>query len=256
MQRLRSSVAAKGKRPAGRRQRVCNFGPPNLCNLRPPPTYMKFRRTDSPSTAAARAGFSTATAYRLEQDRRLPSQKAAPRTRRRPDPLAGIFDEEVVPMLERAPGLRAVTIFEELMRRHPELSPRIRRTLERRVRTWRALHGAEQEVIFRQVHAPGRLGLSDFTDMNDLAVTVGGVQLDHRLYHFRLVYSGFEHAHVVLGGESFVALAEGLQNALWTLGGAPAEHRTDSLSAAFRNLDREARDDVTRRYEALCAHYG
>src|SRR5690606_6423293 len=50
---------------------------------------------------------------------------------------------------------------------------------------------------------------------------------------------------VVLGGESFVALAEGLQNALWTLGGAPAEHRTDSLSAAFRNLDREARDDVT-----------
>src|SRR5690606_32316342 len=74
--------------------------------------YMKFRRTDSPSTAAARAGFSTATAYRLEQDRRLPSQKAAPRTRRRPDPLAGIFDEEVVPMLERAPGLRPVTIFE------------------------------------------------------------------------------------------------------------------------------------------------
>src|SRR5690554_2610488 len=217
---------------------------------------MKFRRTDSPSTAAARAGFSTATAYRLEQDRRLPSQKATRRTRRRPDPLAGIFDEEVVPMLERAPGLRAVTIFEELMRRHPELSPRIRRTLERRVRTWRALHGAEQEVIFRQVHAPGRLGLSDFTDMNDLAVTVGGVQLDHRLYHYRLVYSGFEHAHVVLGGESFVALAEGLQNALWTLGGAPAEHRTDSLSAAFRNLDREARDDVTRRYEALCAHYG
>lgn len=217
---------------------------------------MKFRRTDSPSTAAARAGFSTATAYRLEQDRRLPSQKAARRTRRRPDPLAGIFDEEVVPMLERAPGLRPVTIFEELMRRHPELSPRIRRTLERRVRTWRALHGAEQEVIFRQVHAPGRFGLSDFTDMNDLAVTVGGVQLDHRLYHFRLVYSGFEHAHVVLGGESFVALAEGLQNALWTLGGAPAEHRTDSLSAAFRNLDREARDDVTRRYEALCAHYG
>ena len=164
---------------------------------------MKFRRTDSPSTAAARAGFSTATAYRLEQDWRLPSQKAAGRTRRRPDPLAGIFDEEVVPMLERAPGLRAVTIFEELMRRHPELSPRIRRTLERRVRTWRALHGAEQEVIFRQVHAPGRLGLSDFTDMNDLAVTVGGVELDHRLYHFRLIYSGFEHAHVILGGESF-----------------------------------------------------
>jgi len=58
------------------------------------------------------------------------------------------------------------------------------------------------------------------------------------------------------GGESYVALAEGLQNALWSLGGAPLEHRSDSLSAAFRNLDREARDDLTRRYDDLCAHYG
>jgi hypothetical protein len=61
---------------------------------------------------------------------------------------------------------------------------------------------------------------------------------------------------VILGGESFVALAEGLQNALWALGGAPEQHRTDSLSAAFRNLDKEARDDLTRRYEELVAHYG
>jgi hypothetical protein len=59
----------------------------------------------------------------------------------------------------------------------------------------------------------------------------------------------------VLGGESFTALACGLQNALWALGGAPAEHRSDSLSAAFRNLDRDAAEDQTRRYEALCAHY-
>ena len=99
-------------------------------------------------------------------------------------------------------------------------------------------------------------GLSDFTDMADRAITIAGQPLDHRLYHFRLAYSGFEHAHVVLGGESYVALAEGLQNALWALGGAPREHRSDSLSAAFRNLDRDAREDLTRRYDALCAHYG
>ncbi len=79
---------------------------------------------------------------------------------------------------------------------------------------------------------------------------------EHRLYHFRLAFSGWEYAQVVLGGESFVALAEGLQNALWELGGAPTEHRSDSLSAAFRNLDREAAEDLTPRYEALCAHYG
>lgn len=143
-----------------------------------------------------------------------------------------------------------------MIRRHPELDAGVRRTLERRIRSWRALHGAEQEVIFRQTHEPGRIGLSDFTDMNAAGITIAGIALDHRLYHFRLAYSGFEHAHVVLGGESFVALAEGMQNALWSLGGAPGEHRTDSLSAAFRNLDADASADLTRRYEALCAHYG
>jgi len=98
------------------------------------------------------------------------------------------------------------------------------------------------------------MGLSDFTDMTKLSVTVAGAPLDHRLFHFRLAYSGFSHAHVVLGGESYVALAEGLQNALWSLGGAPKEHRTDSLSAAYRNLDQEALNDLTTRVEALCAH--
>jgi hypothetical protein len=86
-------------------------------------------------------------------------------------------------------------------------------------------------------------------------VSIASVPLGHRLYHFRLAFSGWEHAHVVLGGESFVALAEGLQNALWALGRAPSQHRSDSLSAAFRNLDDDTRKDQTRRYEALCAHY-
>ncbi len=159
-------------------------------------------------------------------------------------------------MLRAAPGLRPVAVFAEVVRRHPDLGTGIRRTLERRIRVWRAVNGPEQEVIFRQTQEPGRTGLSDFTDLADLGITVAGVALEHRLYHFRLVYSGFEHAHVILGGESFVALAEGLQNALWTLGGAPLQHRTDSLSAAFRNLASDARDDLTARYEALCAHYG
>ncbi len=216
---------------------------------------MKSRKTATLARAAAKAGFSTATAYRLEQDPRLPSQKQPQRSRRRPDPLADIFDDEIVPLLERAPGLRPVALYEEMMRRHPELDPAVRRTLERRVRAWRAVHGPEQDIIFRQRHQPGRMGLSDFTAMGDLGVEVAGALLDHRLYHFRLACSGFEHAHVVLGGEAFVALAEGLQNALWSLGGAPLEHRTDSLSAAFRNLDRPAREDLTSRYDALCRHY-
>ena len=209
--------------------------------------FMTHRSTDTVPVAAAKAGFSAATGCRLEQDPRPPSTKMAPRGRRRPDPLEGLFQEEVVPMLEAAPGLRPVAIFEELVRRHPDLGDGIRRTLERRIRGWRALHGPEREVIFRQRHEPGRLGLSDFTDAAGLGVTISGLPLAHRLYHFRLAFSGFEHAHVVLGGESFVALAAGLQNALWSLGGAPHEHRSDSLSAAFRNLDPEAETDWTAR---------
>jgi len=217
---------------------------------------MSFRpTTDTVDIAAAKAGLSRATGYRIEADPRLPSQKKARRGRRRPDPLADVWDAEIVPILKAAPGLRAIAVLAEIRRRHPEISPGIRRTLERRIRTWRALVGPEQDVIFRQEHPPGRLGLSDFTDTSVLGVTVAGVVLEHRLYHFRLAFSGFAHAHVVLGGESFVALAEGLQNALWALGGVPQEHRSDSLSAAFRNLDSASQEDLTQRYQGLMRHY-
>jgi len=216
---------------------------------------MKSRHTSTPAIAAAKAGFSRATSYRIEADPRLPSQKKAPRGRRRPDPLADFWDAEILPILEAAPGIRAIGVLGEIRRRHPEVSPNIRRTLERRMRAWRALAGPEQDVIFRQEHEPGRLGLSDFTDTSELGIMIAGIVLDHRLYHFRLAFSGFAHAHVVLGGESFVALAEGLQNALWALGGVPFEHRSDSLSAAFRNLDRDAQEDLTQRYQGLMRHY-
>ncbi len=216
---------------------------------------MTHKKTDTIAVAAAKAGFSRATGYRLAADP-LPAREKKPRGRRRPDPLADIFEEDVVPILEASPLIRPVGVFEELRRRHPELDPGVRRTLERRIRTWRAEHGAEKDVIFRQKHEPGRQGLSDFTRMGSLGVTVAGQPLDPMLYHFRLAWSGFTHARVVLGGESFTALAEGLQDALWHLGGAPGEHRTDSLSAAFCNLGKDAVEDMTGRYRALCEHYG
>jgi len=87
------------------------------CQMR---LYMSFRQAETPTVAAAKAGFSTATAYRIEQDPRLPSQKKAPRGRRRRDPLAAVWDSEVVPLLKSAPGLRPVAIFDEIRRRHPE----------------------------------------------------------------------------------------------------------------------------------------
>ena len=217
---------------------------------------MHHRKTQTRQLAAARAGIGASTGARLDADPRLPSQRQAPRGRRRPDPLVEIWDAEVVPMLQATPGLRPVAVFEEMLRRHPNLPPNVRRTLERRVRHWQALHGPERDVIFRQEHPPGEQGLSDFTDAGSLGVTIAGAALPHRLYHFRLAFSGWEHAEIVLGGESFTALAVGLQNALWSIGGAPREHRSDSLSAAFRNLEDTTEADLTQRYAALCAHYG
>jgi hypothetical protein len=143
--------------------------------------FMKLRQTNGVAASAAKAGFSPATGYRIAQDPVLPSIRGHERGRRRPDPLADIFDSEVVPLLQAAPGLRPIGVFEEMIRRHPDLDPKVRRTLERRIRAWRAVFGAEQEVIFRQVHEPGQLGLSDFTEMGDLDVRIAGCLLDHRL---------------------------------------------------------------------------
>ena len=191
--------------------------------------FMTLGQTHTVAVAAAKAGISPATGYRLQADPTLPSRKKTPRGRRRPDPLADIFDTDVAPLLRSSPGIRPVAVYEELLRRHPELGTGIRRTSERRIRAWNAEHGPEQEVIFRQVHRPGKMGLSDFTAMGKPGVTVAGEPSDHRLYHFRLAHGGFQHAHVVLGGESHVALAEGFQNALRALGGVPHAHGTDSL---------------------------
>src|SRR5260370_10172367 len=188
--------------------------------------YMSFRQTETASVAASKAGFAASTAYRLERDPRLPSQKKGLRGRRRPDPLAGVWDSEVVALLKSVPGLRPVAIFDEIRRRHPEIGAGIRRTLERRIRAWRALNGPERDVMFRQEHPPGRLGLSDFTDMGALSVSIAGDPLDHRLYHFRLPFSGSEQAHVVRGHERFVALAEGLRTGVWGRDRAPFHHRS------------------------------
>ena len=98
--------------------------------------YMTARPTCPPASAAAKAGFSTATADRIEQDPRLPTQKQAPRDRRRPDPLAPYWEAEIVPILTAAPGIRVVGVLgelRELRRRHPDMEPNIRRTLERRI---------------------------------------------------------------------------------------------------------------------------
>lgn len=203
--------------------------------------------------AAAKAGISERSARRVEQGR---ERRGVRDWRTRLDPFEAVWESELVGLLEAHPQLSATTLLEHLQERYSGQYPDVlKRTLQRRVKQWKALHGQAKAVMFRQRHAPGEQGISDFTQLKRVAVRVQGELLVHLLYHFRLVYSGWCYVKVVLGGESFTALAEGLQEALWRLGATPREHRTDSLSAAYRNLNADERADVTQSYAALCKHY-
>jgi transposase InsO family protein len=217
--------------------------------------YKQHRNRLTQVAAAAKAGISERSARRIECSDALPSQRPPRSWRTRSDPLAAVWDAEVVPLLQADPHLNGVTLLEELQRRYPgEYGAGVLRTLQRRIRQWRAVHGAERDIFFAQEHPPGRLGLSDFTVADDLGIEIDGAAFDHRLYQFALAHSGWRHAVVMTEGESFLALSTGLQAALWRLGGTPEEHRTDSLSAAFNNLA-EAQE-LTKRYDDLCRHYG
>lgn len=219
--------------------------------------YMKQRKEGkSQITSAAKAGFSERSARNIEQRGFQPAQTQHNWPTRK-DPFEAVWNKELVPMLEAQPRLQAKTLLEHLQRQYVGQFPdKLLRTLQRRVKKWRALHGPDKEVIFRQNHPPGWQGLSDFTATQKLKITIAGEPLNHLLYHYRLAYSGWEYAEVVLGGESFTALTENIQNALWQCGGAPRTHRTDSLSAAFKNLSRKTHTDLTKGYEEFCTHYG
>jgi len=161
--------------------------------------------------------------------------------------------EEVRQQVEANPGLEAKTLFEALQRKYPgRFADGQLHTLQRRIKRWRATEGPGREVFFAQKHVPGRLGESDFTYMNELGITIGGRSFPHMLYHFVLAHSNWEDVTLCFS-ESFESLSEGLQNALWNLGGVPLEHRTDRLSTAVNNMSDEK--EFTARYDALLRHY-
>ena len=120
------------------------------------------------------------------------------------------------------------------------------------LKVWRASEGPAKEVFFTQLHHPGQLGQSDFTNMNKLAITIGGRTFDHLIYHFVLTYCNWETGSICFS-ESFESLSEGLQNALWVLGGVPQMHRTDCLTTAVQKTSH--RDEFTLRYQDLLDHY-
>jgi len=216
--------------------------------------YMQSRQTgNNQSLAAAKAGISERSGRRLEKGDCVPTAPLSRTYRTRSDPLEAVWEQELLPLLEREPSLSGLTLWEYLDERYPGVYATSKlRTLQRRVKHWRATQGVAKPVIFRQSVPPGLQSFSDFTHP-DTAITIAGKPYAHLLYQFRLAYSGWRSVHIVRGGESYSALADGLQNALHQLGGVPQEHRTDSLSAAYvTQADKQA---LTTAYEVLCQHY-
>ena len=218
------------------------------------------------ATAADKAGMDEKTARKYRRLGKMPSDLSEPHTwRTRRDPLGDLWPE-LKARLELNPGLQAKTLFQDLQRRYPErFKDGQLRTLQRRIKQWRALEGPAKEVFFAQDYTPGERCQSDFTSINKLGVTIEGEPFDHLIFHFVLPYSNWETGTICFS-ESFESLSLGLQNALFELGGVPHLHQTDSMSAAVRKIrgdqadteafaERTNKEAFTERYQALLRHY-
>jgi hypothetical protein len=211
------------------------------------------QKEDTLKIAATKAGMDEKTARKYIKIDKLPSDcKIAHTWQTRPDP----FEEEwlqIKEMLETDSNLEAKTIFQYFQREKPsKFQDGQLRTLQRKIKNWRATEGPAKETYFPQKHYPGRLSESDFTHMSDLEITINNELFHHLLYHYVLTYSNWETGTICYS-ESFSNLSEGLQNALWKLGGVPKKHRTDRMSAAVHKDCNP--EKFTDNYSALLRHY-
>ena len=215
--------------------------------------YMKLRKDFTQETSAAKAGMSVSTGHRIEKEQHQP-KKDKREWRTRADPLEAIWEPVVLPLLLQDAEVSPVGIFDHLCECHTDIfSSSSRRTLERRIKQWRHLHGPAKDVMFMQHHELGKLGICDFTHIKS-PVTIDEKPFKHMLFNYRLPASGWSYSQVIYGGESFAAFSDGLQNAFTKSKGVPSEVRTDSLSAAYKNNG--TAEDFTQRYQELMVHYG
>ena len=193
--------------------------------------YMLIKTEKTLAIAASKSGMDEKTARKYLSTQQLPGQMKKPHAwRTRKDPFEEVWSE-LWEYLQNNPGLEGKTLFEYLQRKYPEqFSEGQLRTLQRKIKNWRALEGPGKEVFFAQEHHPGKLCQSDFTDMSSLGITLEKEPFAHLVYHFVLSYSNWETGTICFS-ESYESLSTGLQNALWKLGGVPQEHQTDRLSA-------------------------
>jgi hypothetical protein len=200
------------------------------------------------------SGMDEKTARKYRDAAELPSElKKEHSWKTRKDPFEAHWNE-LQNFLENTPSIEAKALFMHLQRKYPGYYQDSQlRTLQRKVKRWRATDGPPKEVMFTQEHPPGELAQSDFTHMELLQITIAGQPFDHLIYHFVLTCSNWETGSICFS-ESFESLSDGLQKALWELGGVPREHQTDRLTAAVNNSCNV--EEFTERYTSLMKHYG
>ncbi len=205
--------------------------------------------------AADAAGISGKTARKYLKNSKLPSQCKVEHTwPTRKDPFADdwLFIEQI--LKDTQATLEAKTIFEYLQRAYPGRYHNGQlRTLQRRIKAWKALYGPSKEIFFSQHYYPGQWACSDFTSMNKLNITIAQQPFEHLFYHFVLCYSNWQAGRICFS-ESFESLSLGIQDALWKLGGVPSYHRTDNLTSAVHKVGHP--DIFTDKYRGLASHYG
>lgn len=207
--------------------------------------------------AAMKAGMHRETARRYLRAGEGPKQLNKPHTwRTREDPVKAIWPE-AERRLEAQPALEAQTLFEDLLEKHPGIvSSRALRTFRRRVARWRVQHGPPLEVFFPQEREPGASLQVDWTNANELEITIGGEAYPHLLCHAVLPYSNAEWA-IPCQSESLLSLKLGVQDACWAFGGVPRELQTDNSSTATHRLQAAKAERVFNdEYLALCEHLG
>lgn len=209
--------------------------------------------------AASRAGMDPKTAAKYRDAGKLPSELKTMRSwRTREDPFAEDWPA-IAERLALAPELEAKTLFELLLAEQargepPRYEPGQLRTLQRRVREWRATAGPDKEVFFPQLHRPGEAMQTDFTSGNKLGITIAGEAFPHLLCHPVLPYSNWEWV-TVCRSESMMALRRGMQAALFQLGRVPTWHQTDNSTAATHDLASGKRG-FNDEYKAVVTHFG
>lgn len=207
--------------------------------------------------AAMKADMDRKTARRYVATGKLASEMKQPRWwRTRPDPFAEDWPA-VAAMLAETPGLEALTVLELLIGKQPDRYNETHlRTLQRRIRRWRAEYGPEREVWFSQAHRPGEAAQTDFTSTAELGVKIAGQAFAHLLCVTVLPYSNWQWATVCLS-ESLAALRRGVQAALFQLGRVPRYHQTDHSTGATHQIARDAADRTfNAEYAAMMRHFG